>query len=395
MRRSTLLMAAVILLSSAVFAQKEKKPNINKALKYMQDGDLATAKSEIDRASTYEKTSTNGKTWYYRGLIYATIDTSSTQGGLSDNALEVAMESFNKADELQKGSAEYFITDSYGLPVLKPQQIDGLWGTYLNAGVKHFQNEEAEDAVKNFVKCAIIKPQDTTAYLYAGLASQSGKMYESAVNNFNKYIEVGGASEDVYASLIYIIGTVNKDSEGALEMVEAAMNKYPLNSTFPKQKIDLLILLDKIDEAKNGLLGAIEKEPENPQLYFSLGILYQELEEVENAKKAYENSLVVDPAFFNSRFNLAVMVYNEAVEYIKQKNALGISKADQKKADELQKTIDIKLKEAQPHWEKVLEADPKERTAMETLKYIFVQTKSYDKAEEMQARLDALGEAKE
>lgn len=395
MRKSTLLMAAIVLVSSAVFAQKVKKPSINKALKYMQEGDLATAKSEIDRASTFEKTSANGKTWYYRGLIYATIDTSSTQGNLSDNALEVAMESFNRADELQKGSTEYFITDAFGIPVLKPQQIEGLWGVYLNAGVAHFQNEEAEGAVKNFAKCAIIKPQDTTAYLYAGLASQSGEMYDEALKYFNKYIEVGGTGEDVYASIIYITGTVKEDKEGALVMIETAMEKYPLNTTFPKQKIDVLIQLDKIDEAKNGLISAIEKEPENPQLYFSLAIMYDQLGELDDARKAYENSLQADPTFFNSRFNLAVMVYNEAVEYIKEKNALGISKADQKKADELQKTIDLRLKEAQPHWERVLEADSNDRTALETLKYIFVQTKNMDKAEEMQAKLDALGEEKE
>ncbi|MDH5367146.1 MAG: tetratricopeptide repeat protein [Cyclobacteriaceae bacterium] len=395
MKKSTLIMAAIVLISSAVFAQKEKKPSINKALKSFQGGDLAAAKSEIDRAAEFEKTSTNGKTWYYRGLIYAAIDTSSTQGSLAENALEVAMESFNKADELHKGSSEYFITDSYGLPVLKPQQIDGLWGVYLNEGVKYFQNKEAEDAVKNFAKCTIVKPQDTTAYLYGGLASQSGKMYDEALKYFNKYIELGGTGEDVYASIIYITGTVKEDKEGALAMIETAMEKYPKNTTFPKQKIDVLIQLDKIDEAKNGLISAIEKEPENPQLYFSLAIMYDQLGELDNARKAYENSLQADPTFFNSRFNLAVMVYNEAVEYIKEKNALGISRADQKKADELQKTIDLRLKEAQPHWEKVLESDPNDRTALETLKYIFVQTKNMDKAEEIQARLDALGEVKE
>lgn len=64
MKKLTLVMAIAVLVSSAVFAQKEKKPNINKALKSMQEGDLAFAKSEIDRAIVFEKTMNNGKTWY-------------------------------------------------------------------------------------------------------------------------------------------------------------------------------------------------------------------------------------------------------------------------------------------------------------------------------------------
>ena len=142
MKKSTLVIAAIVLVSSAVFAQKEKKPNINKALKSMQEGDLASAKDEIDRATEYEKTSTNGKTWYYKGLIYAAIDTSSSQGDLAQNALSEAMAAFQKADDLQKGSAEYFLSDANGFPILKPQQIESLWGSYLNKGVENFQNEE-------------------------------------------------------------------------------------------------------------------------------------------------------------------------------------------------------------------------------------------------------------
>lgn len=395
MKKLTLVMAMAVLVSSASLAQKEKKPNINKALKSMQENDLAAAKSEIDRAVEFEKTKTNGKTWYYRGLIYASIDTSSTQSDLSNNGLEIAMEAFKKADELQKGTSEYYISDVNGLPILKTQQVESLWGVYLNAGVSHYQNKETEDAVTNFVKCATIKPQDTTGYLYAGLSSQSGEKFDDALKYFKKYVEVGGSGEDVYASMIYIIGTVNEDKEGALDMISQARVKYPLNTTFPKQEIDLLIQLDRIDEAKNGLIAAIEKEPDNPQLYFSLGVMYDQLKEIDNARKTYEKSLEVDPTFYNSRFNLAVMVYNEAVESIKEKNALGITAADQKKAAELQKVIDVSLKEALPHWEKVLESDTSDRTALETLKYIYVQIKDMDKAEAMQAKLDELGDVEE
>ena len=60
---------------------------------------------------------------------------------------------------------------------------------------------------------------------------------------------------------------------------------------------------------KNGLIAAIEKEPENPQLYFSLGVMYDQLEDFENARVTYIKSLEVDPSFFNSSFNLVCNVF--------------------------------------------------------------------------------------
>ncbi|MEP6738587.1 MAG: hypothetical protein ABJA70_23880, partial [Chryseolinea sp.] len=92
----SLLMLATV----TVYAQKSPKPNITKALQAMTQGKLDEAKAGIDAATTYEKTMNDPKTWYYRGLIYASIDTTSneTMHALDPNALDVALESFKKGD---------------------------------------------------------------------------------------------------------------------------------------------------------------------------------------------------------------------------------------------------------------------------------------------------------
>ena len=61
MRKTTLLLLVALMTTGVVFSQKVKKPNINKALKMMQDGELTDAKSEIDRAIADEKLQSNGK----------------------------------------------------------------------------------------------------------------------------------------------------------------------------------------------------------------------------------------------------------------------------------------------------------------------------------------------
>src|SRR5687767_12482693 len=67
----------LLLIPAFVFAQKPVKPNLNKALSLYQEGKLSEAKDMIDAATTYEKTMNDGKTYYYKGLIYAALDTTS------------------------------------------------------------------------------------------------------------------------------------------------------------------------------------------------------------------------------------------------------------------------------------------------------------------------------
>ena len=114
MKRITLLL--LLLAAVSVYAQKAVKPNLNKALSSWKEGKLDEAKTMIDLATTYEKTMNDGKTWYYRGLIYTSIDTTSNEAykALATDAFATAMESFKKGDELN-GGKEHFIQDAMGL----------------------------------------------------------------------------------------------------------------------------------------------------------------------------------------------------------------------------------------------------------------------------------------
>ena len=95
-----------------------------------------------------------------------------------------------------------------------------------------------------------------------------------------------------------------------------------------------------------------------------------------------------DPQSYNAVYNLAVLYYNEAVELIKEKNNLGISAADLKKAEEMQAGIDKRLEDALPYWEKANALQPGDRTTLETLQYIYVQTKQMEKAQGIKSQLD-------
>ncbi len=389
MKRFALLL--FIAASATVYAQKPVKPNLNKALSSLTAGKLDEAKANIDAAITNEKMMNDGKTWYYRGLIYAAIDTTSNEAfkNLDPNAFDVAIEAFKKADQLSKGKG-YFTTDASGYPVTKEQQV-GQWANQvLNKGADAYQNEEYEVALTNFEKVSKILEKDTLGHLYAGFAANSSENLDKALENFAAYYENGGTNTDPYKLMNNIL--IQKgDKEKALELVREAKKKFPTNPDFPKLEIAHLIDLNRIDEAKSGLEKALETESDNKILHFYLGYANQSLNNLEDAKKNYENALKIDPQYFEAQFYLARLMYNDAATIKKQMANLGISAEDKKKRFELDKVLVEKLKVALPYWEKAEKLNPNDQDTLDVLYSIYGDLDMPDQVKRIEKKYKELG----
>ena len=370
-----LLFLMLMLIAVAVSAQKKQpKPNISKALKSLQEGNVAEAKEIIDAATTYEKTMDDGKTWYYRGLIYAAIDTSTNQAvnTLADDAFNTAMESFAKADQMAKAGSEYFTTDPNNvIPVTKTQQMGLLANYYLNRGATLYQSDSLEEAITNFEKTQVVIPEDTIAYFYAGIVANSMEDHDKAIANLRKYIEKGGTSSDAYSVIINTYSGPKDDKEKALAVVREAKEKFPENPEFPKVEIGLLIEMEKIAEAQKGLEEAVVREPDNKTYHFYLGYVNSKLEQWEAAKKNFDNALRLDPTYFDAQYYLAQVYLIDASKIMDQVKNLGISAADKKKQAELDKILVEKYKIALPHWEKAEALKPNDLDVLDRLRTIY------------------------
>lgn len=388
--KRTFILAVAMVLAAAGYAQK--KPKINKANSARENGDLVEAKSIIDEAIKHEKTKDDGKTWYYRGLIYATLDTTTNEqfSGLAENALEEATAAFAKASEIDPEGKNYYVSGEFGIPVLMEQQISNYYSHYYNKAVTAFQNSEFQAAVDAFENSYAIVPEDTNSYVNAAYAAHNGELFDAAVRNYRLAIDNGANSKDLYYNYVNILATAMNDKEKALEVIDEALVQFPADGPLSKQKVNILIEMGKIDEAKSNLEDAIKAEPDNENLYFTLGVLYDELDNMEKANDSYKKAIEVNPEHYESNFNYGVNLINSANDIIKQSNNLGMSKADQKKAKELEPIIQTKLKEALPQWEHIHKIAPTDKTAIETLAYIYTQLKMYDKAEAMSEKLDNL-----
>ena len=125
MRQFMTILAAFV----CVAAMAQKKPNITKAKAMLDKGEYAEAKAMIDQATTYEKTMGKAKTWYYRGQIYTALDTALNEPG----ALETAIESYNKALEIDPGqkSISEFIPNK-----IQEGRVWGVWVLEKNPEIK-------------------------------------------------------------------------------------------------------------------------------------------------------------------------------------------------------------------------------------------------------------------
>lgn len=390
--KRNILFVLIMVMSAVAYGQK--KPKINNALTAAEDGNLAEAKEIIDAAIVHEKTKDDAKTWYYRGLIYAALDTTKNPSyqNLDEDALNTSIEAFDKATVLNGDKGELYTTGPNGLPVLKSQQLSMIWGHYLNKGVIAFQADDNEEAVINFTKCQQVLPEDTVCYLYAGLSAQRAEDYVTASKNYYTLIEeLDNHDPDVYSSLIYIESSINKNDEKALELIRKAKKRWPQNTELAKSEINLLIKMKKVDEAKAELENAIKNEPSNPDLYFALGVLKDETDDPAGAEEAYLKALEADPQHYNSAFNIAVLNFNKTRDTISKRNSLGMSAADKKKVAEYDKLINEQLNANLPMWERVRSIEPSDRTALEQLLYIYTKLKQDNKVDEIEAELEKYG----
>jgi len=384
-----IVIAVLIALPVLAFAQKEVKPNPNKALNSLKAKKYDEAKATIDAATTYEKTMNDGKTWFYRGLIYGALDTTSTYTSTEDLAT-IAGESFKKADELSGGkSGTYYISDASGLPILYEQVKSSISQRYLVNGDKLFGTEEYAKALVEFEK-GIKFNGDTVFYQYAGYAAYNAEDRTKAAGYLRKYVEKGGRQAQAI-TMAPLLEYEDKNYEQALADARAVLKVVPNQKDMKIVELNSLIELKKYDEASKIIEAKLAENPNDPQENYLLGMLNNELGKEAEAKKNFENALKADPKHFDAALALARFAYKDAKAVKDQMNALGISAADKKKRFELDAIYVEKLKGVLPYWERCEKIKPDDQTVLDALYLMYTDLDNQTELKRIEKRYKELG----
>lgn len=377
------LMLMAVMMVFAVATSFGQGKNVNKANVAFTKGEYAEAAELIEPAITFEKTKDKGRTWYIRAEIYDKIAASEDEAlkAKYPNALEKAAESYKKTLELEKEGSTF-----YGLSQVA---YDQLYGRTLNAGVESYNNGDYETAYQDFMNVTKVNPEDTTGYLYGAMMAQELEHYDDALKNYDKLFSLGNYPTSALGSVIYIYLNEKEDPEKALEYVKMAQEKYPNDNNFQRQEVDILIKMDKLEEAITELKDAIEREPENSLLVTNLAMLYDMTEHYADAEVYYKKALEMEPNNRNALINLAVLYIGKGDAIMKKVNDMSIKEYN-KNIDKAEKSSAVEYKKALPLLKTVIEKDPNDELGLQNLQAVYAKlhdgdnaTKIYDKRKEL------------
>jgi len=376
MKRISILLS-LLFVSAAAMAQNANRVS---AYNYMQDGEFLKAKEPIDEAITHEKTMTDDKTWRYRGQIYTGLAQGDYEGINKAEAITTAIESYQKSIELDEKEK------------WKRENVAGLaqaQNLAVNLGINAYNEANYKDAASLFLvgekAAADLGVVDTLALYNAGLAAEQAEDYQMALDQYRKATEVGylGAKMYLYMANLY---QRMEDQEGYLAIIQEGRKAYPEDADLIVYELNYYLQNKKFEEAKQNLNLAIEKEPDNKQLYFSLGVVYDELGNTEKAVESYKKAIELDPNYFDAVYNLGALYFNEGVEMNNAANEIEDNE-EYNKAREAAKGV---FKEGLPHLEKAHELDPQDAGAIASLQQLYALLDMTEKYQEMKAKLEAI-----
>ncbi|MBQ3917402.1 MAG: hypothetical protein II693_04580 [Bacteroidales bacterium] len=228
-----------------------------------------------------------------------------------DNALEKALEAYNKMLELDAKTVKEAV-----------EGLESVAKKYENEAYNQYSFGDYSASSKSFEKVADVRAMaplskvDTNSIYNAGFTSHFAKEYERAEKFFNKSLEIGnyGDGGEVYAKLADVKLNL-KDTVAAKALLEEGFGKFHESQSILIGLINLYLSTNENPEKLFTLLDAAkENEPNNASLYYVEGNIRAQLGQYDNAVKAYEQCAVVDPSYEFGYIGEGIMYYNRAIE---------------------------------------------------------------------------------
>jgi tetratricopeptide (TPR) repeat protein len=310
---------------------------------------LEEAKTKINQALQFPDAQALSSAWITKGEIYNTtlqrdmVKRQFTPDAplTGDNDALEAVTAYMKGYELatkkyEKSDAIKGITDGQG--------------HLINIGVTKYEAGEFEKAFLSF-KAALQSHEvlkansqkslldekeqyDNQVYI-TGLAALLAKRTDDAVKYYEMLYNAGTDKAAIYEGL-YNIKSEKGDEAGADKILVEGRKKFPDDAGLLFAEINSYLKKGKLEDLTDRLKQAIAQEPNNVQLYVTLGNVYDNLYQREQqaknvakaeeyftlAKKQYSDAQAKDPKNVDAVYSLGALYYNKAAFRTQELNAL-------------------------------------------------------------------------
>lgn len=380
---------------------------------------LDEAKTKINQALQIADAQALSSAWITKGDIYNTFlqrdmvkkqfDPNAQLSGDND-ALE-AFNGYKKGYELTTKKFE------------KSDAIKGInevQGHLINIGVTKYEAGEYEKAFFSFKAALeshdILKANtqkslldekeqyDNQVYI-TGLAAQLAKRPADAIGYYETLYKAGTDKPAIYEGL-YNIKSEQGDEAGADKILEEGRKKFPDDPGLLFAEINSYLKKGKLEDLISRLKQAIAQEPNNVQLYVTLGNIYDNLyqrelqakndtksEEYFNlAKQQYIDAQVKEPKNVDAVYSLGALYYNKAAFRTQELNALpeDFSAAGIKKYETLKNEVMALFDQSLPYFQKAESMNPNDMNTLIALSEIYARKDEAELAGEFKKRMEVV-----
>lgn len=377
-----ILTGVLILAAAGSYAQKAK---VQAAYNYQKKGVYDKAQEAIELAIAHEQTNDQAKTWIYRGMIYQGIAGSEDAkfAGAQDSALTVALTSYMKGLELDKEDQRYSAKALIGMPELHVMAY--------NKGLENYTAENFEKATENFSVAAgasqFTGRLDTSAIYNTALSADNGGIDSIAIPMYEACTVLGFGGANTFLQLAQVHKKAGND-EAYVKTINDGMQKHGSDKGLITALANYYLGKGEMEKAEAQLQKAIETDPENVDLLFTIGAVYGDLKQFDKAEESYRRALEIDPEHLNSNYNLGALMVEQGAEINDKANNLSYKEST--KIAALNKKADVKFVEAINFLEKVRAQTPDDGALLKTLLQIYSRQGNTEKYKEVKADLDAL-----
>lgn len=406
--KRVLLTVALCVAASASFAQK-KVVNEAQSIAKGSNADFGEARTLIKGALENPETKDDAKTWYVAGFIedqQFNAERAKQILGQQPNepvmyeALYGILPYFQKAYELdQLPNEKGKVKPKYTKDIKSILSANHVY--LFNGGAYYFDKQEYKKAYDFFNQYVEISElpmfagtqtaeKDSTfmtVQFYAAAAASLAKDSRLAIAALERAKNTPYRQYNVYQYLCYEYGEARtaQDSVMLEKTFEEGMQVFPDSAFFLNNLINTYIYSNRNEKALEMLNVAIQKNPNDANLYNVMGRVYETgLKDYANAEKNFQIALEKDPNLTDALSNIGRIYYNQGVNKLSEANMINDSKKYQ---EELGMAKDL-FKKALPYYKKAHEAEPEKMDNMIALRGIYYNLNMGPELEAIEAEMN-------
>jgi len=413
--KTKIIFAIAFATTSMAFAQKKEVKAIEKAIKSGSYGEAKSLLAPAEALSASMDEKTKEKFMLLKAQAFLGVDNQN-----QEDLDKAAMAYTDLKDTKYSNEAETGLAN--------------VTSAYINAAVADQNKEEYSNAAQKLEKAYNLSKKDTVYLYFAASNAINAKDYDKALGYYEELKSLGFKGRDLsyvatsvatgevetfsskqerdiqvlskeyvkpdtqlgdsksaeIAKNIALIYISKNENEKALAAMADARRENPDDILLLRSEADIYLKMKQMDKYEEVITKVLEKDPNNAELLYNLGVGSDQQGNKKKAKEYYLKAVEIDPSYASAYNNIAVLILSGERAIVDEMNSLGTSRADNDKYEALKSKRKDVYKEAVPYLEKALVAKPDYLDVAKSLYGIYEQLGETSKADAMKATIEKL-----